>query len=532
MIAAASVAVIILLVGLNLLLTYLGVQKTLFVDTTYEARYTISDEMIAETAFIKELDPANPIKITFCADPDALIDYELTRAVYFLALQLSNEYENVEVETVNIAYNPTAIEKYKPTSLSEITATDIIVSSGTRYRIAGVNSFWSAYDGEVIGFSGEYKLATLIKSVTAVNRPSAYFVVGHGETYYDSANPDRAENVKAAALFDLLTDRGLEVKTIDLNSAERVPDDCVLLVINNPTSDFVTEPDKYLDTNYVSETEKIDRYLVDNFGSVMVAKDYAISLPIFDDFLYEWGFDLSASLVKDEKSYIPDENNSYTSLVSSYDTDEGSYGYAIYGNFASLSSAPRVIVDNTGYISCSYGDGLGTNDPGTYSITRNYAPFLFSSEGAVAYARDGYGDYVAREREGEMDVAAVTSRKVLDQETGKSRFSYVFCANSPDFFSNETLGNASYANYEVMSALAENMIRTDEYASMHLGSSSANSDFQGGKLLLDVNISNQTAYGKAALTSNAVTAYTVILAVIPVVIAGFGIAICLRRKFL
>lgn len=531
-IAAASVVAIILLLGLNLLLTYVGVQKTVYVDTTYEARYTVSDRMIKECAFINELDPANPVKITFCADPDTIIGYELTRAVYFLALQISNKFDNVEVETVNIAYNPTAISKYKPTSLSEIVASDIIVSCGTRYRISNASTFWSAYEGEVIGFSGEYKLATLIKSVTAVDRPSAYFVKGHGETYYDTSDPNRAENVEAAALYDMLTDRGLEVKTIDLKTVDRIPDDCVLLVINNPTSDFESDPGQYMDMNYTSETEKIDRYLVDNLGSVMVAKDYAISLPAFDDFLYEWGFELSSSLVKDETAYVPNENNSYTNFISSYDTDTDSYGYAIYGNFASLSSAPRVVVDNTGYITCSYGEELGTNEPGTYSITRNYAPFLFSSDGAVAYEQNEYGEFVARESEGKMDVAAVTSRKVLNQETGKSQFSYVFCTNSPDFFSNETLGNASYANYEVMSALAENMIRTDEYASMHLGSNSANSELQGGKLFLDTNIANQPSYGKATLTDGAKTAYMVILVAIPVVIAGLGIAVCVRRKFL
>ena len=72
-VAAASVVAIILLLCLNLLLTYIGVQKTVYVDTTYESRYTVSDKMIAECAFINELDPNVPVKITFCADPDTLI---------------------------------------------------------------------------------------------------------------------------------------------------------------------------------------------------------------------------------------------------------------------------------------------------------------------------------------------------------------------------------------------------------------------------------------------------------------------------
>jgi hypothetical protein len=47
-IAATSVIAIILLLGLNLLLTYLGIQKTLYVDTTYESSYTMSDAMLEE----------------------------------------------------------------------------------------------------------------------------------------------------------------------------------------------------------------------------------------------------------------------------------------------------------------------------------------------------------------------------------------------------------------------------------------------------------------------------------------------------
>ena len=50
--AAIAAAAIILLFALNLLLTYFGVQNTLFIDMTDEGLYTLTDEMKKECSFI------------------------------------------------------------------------------------------------------------------------------------------------------------------------------------------------------------------------------------------------------------------------------------------------------------------------------------------------------------------------------------------------------------------------------------------------------------------------------------------------
>jgi hypothetical protein len=72
-----------------------------------------------------------------------------------------------------------------------------------------------------------------------------------------------------------------------------------------------------------------------------------------------------------------------------------------------------------------------------------------------------YGDGGAGE-EGSYGLAAVTTRTVFDSVTAEYTYSYVFCANDGDFFSNELLGNASYANFEIMSALINNISRVDD----------------------------------------------------------------------
>ena len=351
--ALTAVAVVALL-GLNLLLTYVGGRNLLYVDMTPEELYTVSPEMKVHTSFIDELPEDNKVKITFCTDPDILTSTRSLRMPYFLALGLDKLYGNLEVETVNIKYNPTAVSKYKANSLSEIEEGDIIVSYGDRYRVVSTDSFWvNDKDGNLYSFNGEYKLASIIMSVTKINRPVAYMVMDHGETYFDPDDLTREENADAQALYDLLTERGLEVKPLDLSSVAEIPDDCSLLVINNPTEDFAYDPDKLGSFDYVSDTEKLDRYLVLNQGAIMVAKDPTISLPAFDGFLYEWGFDITDSIVRDEEYYMLSENGGYEKIIGIYDTDEESYGMAIYENYATLPSSPAMVFQNTGYITCS-----------------------------------------------------------------------------------------------------------------------------------------------------------------------------------
>ena len=89
-----------------------------------------------------------------------------------------------------------------------------------------------------------------------------------------------------------------------------------------------------------------------------------------------------------------------------------------------------------------------------------------------------------------------------------------------------------------MSALVENVIRSDEYASMELGSTSKNASNRAGKVLLNTTISATDTYDDAGnfvhhgLTAKATTAYTVIIIAIPAIIALFGLAVCIKRRFL
>ena len=65
----------------------------------------------------------------------------------------------------------------------------------------------------------------------------------------------------------------------------------------------------------------------------------------------------------------------------------------------------------------------------------------------------------------------------------------MFCVNSASFLQNSLLGDSSYANYEIVSAVVENISRVDEHASMDLGALSLNSASGGGKYIIETSIS-------------------------------------------
>lgn len=488
-----TVLVLLLTLGFNLWFTGFAAERAYYIDTTAEELYTFSPAMTRSCDTIFSREDAPEVTLTFCTDPDVLMASTQTRAVYIMALKLQKQYPGVTVKTVNIAENPTAVAAYKTTSMTEINAGHIIFSTPDSYRVTTAASFWMTKDSVLYSFQGEYRMVTMLLSLLAVDRPTAYFITGHGETVYDPEDPTSALSAAAGSFFDLLTDTGLKVRTLDLSAVDAVPEDCVLLILNNPTSDFTYDEDRLSDMTYVSDLEKIDRYLVERQGSLMVAKDYRRSLPTLEGYLKEWGFLFTDAQMKDDENSLADVGDTKTVLVAEYEAD-GTYSYEILKEYTALATAARTAIGNTSYLRCSYGSDDLISEDGSVQVTRNYAPFLRSYATAKSYTDDD-GDGIYDELNSQAGVhtlAATTARIRTDSTTGDKTYSYVFCAPSPDFFSNDMLGNASYANRDVLALLVRNISRVDEYASMSLGGTSANSDSMYGKILLDSAISTAT----------------------------------------
>ena len=212
----AGLLVAVMLVA-NIALYVFTIEKNTYIDVTNEGLYTLTDEM---KATVNEINA--DVTITFCADPDKLLSGYETRYVYIMAKEIEKQNERIKVETVNISKNPTAIQKFKTTAATKIKASDVIISSGDRFRIISAASFWY-YDqtsSYYFSFDGEYKMASAILSVASRDEYTAYFTVGHGERVYDEANPDAEGNAANYEFYRLLRDCGMKVKTIDLDTED------------------------------------------------------------------------------------------------------------------------------------------------------------------------------------------------------------------------------------------------------------------------------------------------------------------------
>ena len=554
-----TASAVVLLLGLNLLVSLFGIYANAYIDLTPEGLYTLRDIMVDTCSDVLSDDSGNPIepgiKVTFCNDPDNLIDDYYLRVTYYMCVALSRKFSNFEIETLNVVNDPNAVAKYKTTSLTEINSSNIIVSCGSRYRILNSRDFWNIGSKQVYSYDGEYKLASVMMSLTLVNRPVAYFVDDHGTSYFNPNDLENEGSLELEAFAGLLQEKGFDIKNISLSklveeggSKASIPDDCVLLIINNPTKDFSVDVDdsKLNSFYYISETELLDRYMTENRGSIMVAKDYRVSLPNLENFLSEWGIAFSESLVKDAENYIENDDGTHTTIVTQYNTDTESYGYGIYGEYVNLASAPITVVSDSGYVYCSYNDSQAKNEPGSANTSRIYAPILFSSSMAQSYAYNEIsGEYNAVENDpGSLDLAAVAGRQRMDSDTGNYSYSYIFAAATSEFFGNALIGNSSYANSDIVSALVQNIARLESYADSELGGLTSKTM---GKFLVGTDISEQdqdvyewdpivkkniivkTIYGLPGWQK---AVYVAVAALVPISIAIVGIVVCLKRKYL
>ncbi len=539
-----TLVLIIALFALNIVLDYFGTQNLVYLDMTPEGLYTVSDGMEEFCHEILDKTDENgkkkEIKITFCTDLDYIVRSEELRVTYFMALALSKKFDNISVERVNVRYNPTTVAKYKTTSRSNISQSDIIISYGNKYRIIGAPSFWTVdSDGKDFSYNGEYKLASVLASLTAINSPVAYFVTDHGEAFYNPKEPESEMSLSMACFADLLTERGLRIDTLRLSEVDKIPEDCALLIINNPTRDLDTYPDQYGDYKYVSDAEKIDRFLIEELGSLIVNKPYTTRLPVLESLLSEWGIAFGEGIVEDEAIEYSSPTDSDYNILGVYDTDNESFGSAFYGNYSTLSSAPDMLFRNSGYIYCSYGSGEVGHEPGGYNASKTYASFIGTTDDAIAVR--GQGDTTQTAERGFKSLVAVSTRTHLDGVTGEDDFSYVLASNSEYFYSNDILGNASFANYDILASLITTISRTERYAPINLGGSSPNSSSFGGKQLVDMTLRDyamnvyswdgkEVVKVNRALTDSAVAWYTVIAFAAPVAVTALGFVIILKRR--
>lgn len=521
--AILTACVIAVVVILNVIFSALSQKYMWYTDMTTEQLYTLSDAAIElmDTSFKTVSEQRGEdikVEIIFCDEKDNLMEETTQRYVLETALELQAEFPDIiDVKYIDVWTNPSAVDKYRANDHSKIYSTNVIVTSGTEFRVYALNAFYVFSDSDSTtpwSYNGEKKLASGILACIQAESPIACFTMNHGEALPDSS------------LLDLFVDAGYIVDDIDL-ATEEIPADCRMLVTFDPKADFLVK-DKVSD---ISEIAKLDAYLDATNAYMVFADPQTPVLPNLEEYLEEWGivFDRTVDMAGDSYSYtIKDTSQALTTdgytIIGDYSI--GGLGASITTDMRSVGNPPKVIFKNamslsyaknyapTQYVDENAEEGDTSNNfwYGAYysnGVSRSIYDVFQTSASAQAYAN---GEVVESATDLEPFKLMTITRESRMVDNTNADYSYVLACGSTEFASEDLLESAVYGNTDVLLSALRSM----------------------GKELVIVGLDHKpfASTDIETITTAQANQYTVVLTVIPaVVIFGLGIFVMVRRKY-
>ena len=266
---AILAAAIVLAVLLNLLVGALPKKYTEF-DLSEAKMYTLGD---SSKKLVQSLD--QDVTVYYLCETGSE-DAILTKLLDHYA----DESSHFRWEQKDPAIYPTFAAQY---GASDVSTGSLIVVSGENnvvldaadlyeYDYSDYNTTGSAN----VTFGGEKQITSAIYKLTAAEETYAYYTTNHGEQALTSSLTEalEAQNITAQPL-DLLT--------------STIPDDCDLLIINDPTSDFASD-------GLVDEISQLQTYL-ENGGRVLLTTNGYDETPNLDAVMAQFGLAREAGLV-------------------------------------------------------------------------------------------------------------------------------------------------------------------------------------------------------------------------------------------
>ncbi len=487
-----------------------------------QRKATYGDQLPATAEYKEYLeyteDPT--IKIIFLTDKQTLENDSTTKYVVFNADdELRVKYPDyISVEYVNAEVNPARFTKYLNSPTDTIDYDSVVIECGSEFRVRTLRSFFIFQDEETpTAYNGEKAFASSILAVTRAESPLACYTVNHGEKFPESTTANKTPFLAA------LEDAGYKTQAIDL-SKEAIPDECRLMVVFNPTSDFISDKDG---VNNVSELDKLDDFLYDR-NSLMVfmtPNSHSGRLDNFEDFLEEWGLAVrrnadDAIIVKDSANSIMGNSSAVIGAYAQNPLARGwmanlldSKPYVVFPDATALTYPDNDIGGTAGF------DRKWVTDPEDetlqYYITqgndRTVYDLFLSSSSAVGIA-GGQEIASATERD-PFSLMSVSVQTFTEQEyAGALQDSaFVMLCGSTEFASEKYLSSNTYGNSDFLLAALQ----------------------MAGREPVPVGLAYKefANYTIETITTTEATVYTVVLTVLPILAAAVtGVVIIVRRK--
>ncbi len=552
---ALTALIIAIIIALNFIVTLVIQRYALYIDLTPDYHFTISDEcyeliggegddgvdtpieMIEKfRAENKEFNTANGytsdsseyrdenvmINILFCLERDTLLASSTSEYVVRNAEELQAKYpDHISVEFVNSRRNPSRVSKYLSSNTDTIGVESVIIECGSEYRVRSIESFYINKDGQPFGYNGEKAYTSSILAVTRAEVPLACYTTNHGEAFPTSDVLDASGN-PIIPFLQTMEDAGYRTQGIDL-AKEEIPENCRVLIVFDPKQDFLAGNDG---TTEISELEKLDDYLADK-NSLMVfmspdTYDGEGGFENLEEFLGDWGLAFRRDgadpyIVRDSSESILGNTSA---VVGTYAENPVAIGWT--QGMTSDTSKPKVVIPNAVALTYAKGyDRRTTHDTQNEDLvyTVGYNPTMgrtvydlfVGSETSKAYAADR--EIAASSKTDPLKLMAVSVETSLEQEwtTAIETSAYVMLCGSTEFAESDYLNSNAYGNTDfLMSALR-----------------------LSGREPIPVGLKYKefANYTIDTITTQEATQYTVILTLVPVVVALFaGVFVIVRRK--
>lgn len=466
---------------------------------TFDSGEPLSITDSASDTFTAARSEGKQIEIIFCMYEDDVKEHDTGALVYRTAKLLEEKYPDfIKIKYVNAitrldsAGKPFDFSRFA-TQINESTGEEIINyfsstsviinciktdgmgNETSTFRVltdkvtgSGFANFYSLNANyEAISFNGEEIFTAMCSWVILDEHKSAYVTIGHGET------PD-------PSLYNALLCAGYYVNELDLRRSE-VPDNADLVIIANPKNDIERAAEG---SSVRTELDRLNAYR-DRGGNFFIMMDpYATKLPALTSFVSAFGIsprlteDGRTQLIKDTRDAIT--NDGFT-IVADYADGESSLKMK---EAAGLSDTAVII-----------------RDASPLSLVGNARALLVSSSASVCQAGGETTD-----REGSYAIAAYSTK-----ENSEAPSASLFFTSSVYLLANDAMVTDGYTNKDFLYSVFDVI-------------------FDGGDMpygctpvVYDTGILENLTLGTKIL-------YTAIVMAVPVIIAGLGVFVIVRRR--
>lgn len=203
---------------------------------------------------------------------------------------------HIKIKYIDPEKNPSVFKDMDPQSVKDLSVGDFIIKCGDKMRKLNKSNLvetqfdQNSFQEYITGSTAEQAFTGAIKFVTSDKTPAVYFTEGHGET---------SVNTGYTKVKDSLEKNNIEVKTLNLLSTAKIPDDAEMIVVVSPSKDLT-----------VDEAKRLNDY-IKNGGKAMFMLDPlqgATDLSQFNSLLQNYNVSINYDIVTegDSNRHIPD----------------------------------------------------------------------------------------------------------------------------------------------------------------------------------------------------------------------------------